>query len=272
MTDDLTPPWYVAAFGAHYPLLYRHRDEAEARRCLELLPRLAPLGDTPAAPVLDLGCGDGRHLAWLAAGGHEVVGLDLSAQLLAAAIKRPGAAPLRVVRGDMRCLPLATARFAAVLSLFTAFGYFGPPQANGRPVTEVARVLRPGGHWFLDYFDGDRVREELSLGRPRVRDREVGGLRVRETRRYLADRRQVVKDVFLTARPGQEAAAAAVGVGPLGLHYAEEVAVFTLDELDTLAREQGLIRVAAAGDYAGAPLGTGSRWILVYRKEQGRTP
>jgi len=271
MADERGSPWYAAAFGAHYPLLYQHRDQAEARRCLELLPRLAPLTGAAAGPILDLGCGDGRHLRWLAAAGHEVVGLDLSPHLLAAALARQGTRPLTLVRGDMRCLPFADGRCAAVLSLFTAFGYFGPPAANGQPVAEVARVLRPGGHWFLDYFDGDRVRAELGSGQPQVRDRELDCLQVRETRRYLVERRQVIKDVRLTARSGQETAAAAVGVGPEGLRYAEEVAVFTLAELDALAGGHAMVRVAAAGDYDGAPLGAGSRWILVYRKEQDRT-
>ena len=72
-------PWYETAFAAHYPLLYQHRDEAEARHCVDLLPRLAPLGE---GTILDLGCGGGRHLELIAARGGRAVGLDLSADLL----------------------------------------------------------------------------------------------------------------------------------------------------------------------------------------------
>ncbi len=256
-------PWYQAAFGAHYTLLYAHRNESEARQCLDLLPTLAPV----AGPVLDLGCGDGRHLQLMCDSGLNAVGLDLSSHLLALAVDRVGSgAPL--VRGDMRGLPFAEKSFQTVLSLFTAFGYFGTPEENAGPVAEVARVLRPGGHWFLDYFDGDRVLAELGDGRPRERRRDLECLQIVETRRYHADRRQVVKDVHLSAVPGLEQDAAQAGVGPDGLKYAEQVAVFTLAELDEMAAGQGLSRVAAAGDYAGAPLGEGSRWILAYGKEQ----
>jgi SAM-dependent methyltransferase len=262
--------WYEAAFGAHYPLLYQHRDAAEARRCLALLPRLAPLSGTPAAPILDLGCGDGRHLEYLQAAGHATVGVDLSPHLLAVAQRRrPGSGPL--VRGDMRRLPFADGAFAAVLSLFTAFGYFGPPEQNGAPVREIARVLQPGGHWFLDYFDGDRVVAELGDGAARVRRRQVAGLQIRESRRYLPASRQVVKDVQVTAVPGREPEALAVGIGAQGLSYSEEVAVFTLAELDQMAALSDLERVAAAGDYDGNPLGEGPRWILVYRKTSGES-
>ena len=46
---------------------------------------------------------------------------------------------------------------SAVLSLFTTFGYFGGVRAHDPVVREVARVLAPGGHWFLDFLDSERV-------------------------------------------------------------------------------------------------------------------
>ena len=38
----------------------------------------------PGAPVLDVACGSGRHLRWLAERGHTVTGVDRDAQALAA--------------------------------------------------------------------------------------------------------------------------------------------------------------------------------------------
>jgi len=254
--------WCTAAFGAFYPVLYAHRDEAEARRCLDLLPRLAPLGAAGAAPVLDLGCGDGRHLALLGAAGLPAVGLDLSASLLRAARSR--AAGLALVRGDMRALPFAGGRFGAVLSLFTAFGYFGDEGGDRAVAAGVGRVLADGGHWFLDYLDADRVRAELAAG-PLTRERTAGPLAVRETRRL--DAGAVAKDVCLRPLPGREAEAAALDVGADGVAYTEFVRLYGLAELDSLAAAGGLRRVAAAGDYDGAPLGQGPRWLLAFRKE-----
>jgi SAM-dependent methyltransferase len=260
--------WYRQAFGAHYRLLYRHRDQEEARRCLELLPTLAPLcGDGSERPVLDLGCGDGRHLDRLRRAGVPAVGLDLSWDLLTAARDNAdGGEPLRLVRGDMRELPLRAESVAAVLSLFTAFGYFAEAGANEAVVREIARVLTRQGHWFLDFFDTAKVRRELADGLPRRRERCEGPLLIREERRIGGTGDSVTKKVRLSAVGGQEREAAAWGIGDAGLEYEESVALLDLGELDAMARRNGMIRVAAAGDYDGRPLHEGSRWILVYRR------
>lgn len=248
----MSEAWFEKAFGAHYPRLYAHRDEEEARRCLDLLPRLAPL-TASGLPVLDLGCGEGRHLQPLRDRGLPAVGLDLSADLLTRARRQHRDLPL--VRGDMRALPFSTEGFGAILNLFTAFGYFGPLAANAPVVAEIARCLCRGGHWFLDYLDADRVREELSGQPVRPRERRLGSVKVVETRRLTPRRDQVCKDVVMTLEPGAPP-----------LEYTEEVALFTLEEIDEVAAAHGLQRVAGAGDYDGGPLGQGDRWLLVYRK------
>ena len=71
-----------------------------------------------------------------------MVGIDLSPELLAAARERRPRAAL--VRGDMRALPLRGGSCAAVLSLFTAFGYFGDLAAHAdllAPVAVLAGLL-----------------------------------------------------------------------------------------------------------------------------------
>jgi SAM-dependent methyltransferase len=217
------------------------------------------------------------------------VGLDLSADLLRLAAERgrKAGADFALLRGDMRVLPFLSTSLTSVLSLFTAFGYFGGLIDNAPVVAEVARILRPGGHWFLDYFNAELVASELAaelataeLATPELataasgagdsgpRQRELGPLLVTEQRRLLSDPARVGKKVQLRPLPDQLAAAAAWGVPPEGLEYMEEVALFTLAELDDLLAEHGLARVAAAGDYDGQPLDgeRSPRWLLVYRK------
>lgn len=262
MTGGDPAAWFERAFGAAYPVVYAHRDQNEARQALA---QIIELLDGAPAPWLDLGCGQGRHLAALAAAGHRVFGLDLSAALLARARRALPGQPL--VRADMRWLPLRDDAFGAVLSLFTAFGYFGSVERHEPVVREVARVLRPDGAWVLDFLDSERVAAELAGGVP-PRERTSGPLRVREARRLESSPRRVVKEIVLSPAPGAGAEAAALGVAAPGQAYTEEVTLFTLAELDDLAAAAGLRRRAAAGDYDGAALrpGQSERWLLVYGK------
>ena len=268
----MTDRWYRKAFGAHYPLLYGHRDEAEASLCLDLLPRLAPLAradNQDQGLLLDLGCGEGRHLAELASGSIPVVGLDLSRPLLESARRRLSAGTLApLVRGDMLALPFQPAVFSSVLSLFTAFGYFGNLGENRPLVAQIARVLVRGGHWFLDYLDAERVRDELGRPGDHTRERTSGPLAVTETRVLSASADRVIKTVRVVPVSGRFDEAASLDVPPEGLSYQEQVALFTVLELDAMAGELGMERVAAAGSYRGDPLGGGDRWILVYRLTQ----
>ncbi len=261
----MTVPWYGKAFGPSYPLLYQHRDQEEAARALDLLHDLCPL--PPDGPVLDLGCGEGRHARPLAQRGHTVIGLDLSAHLLATA--RGGSTKVTGwVRGDMRHLPFRPHSMSAVLSLFTAFGYFGNLADNACVVAEVSDVLAPGGCWYLDYVDCQSVRRELGGGGDATRDRHLDPVTVTEVRRLVEGGSRVEKQVTMRPQAGQEEEASRWGVGPEGVRYTESIALFDRRELEDLAASQGLDCVARAGSYSGAAIDTGSRWILVFRQSQ----
>jgi SAM-dependent methyltransferase len=58
------------------------------------------LAEREAGPVLDVGAGTGRVALDLAARGHDVIALDVDAELLAELERRAGALPVRTVRAD----------------------------------------------------------------------------------------------------------------------------------------------------------------------------
>ncbi len=93
-----------------------------------------------AGPVLELGCGNGKLLGPLLANGVDVVGLDISFNVLA----RLG----RGVLADASCLPFASGSFSAILDVHCT----GHLLADGRAVAAVEkhRVLRPGGHLVVE--------------------------------------------------------------------------------------------------------------------------
>jgi SAM-dependent methyltransferase len=100
----------------------------------------ALLSELPAgSSVLDAGCGTGRHSAFLADNGHDVLGIDSSPEMLAlAAAKVPTA---RLVLAELERIPLPDGSVdAAVCGLVLSHA------RDIRPaVAELARVLRPGG-------------------------------------------------------------------------------------------------------------------------------
>lgn len=102
-------------------------DAGIARPLTDALPGLVPVG-----PVLDLGCGEGTHLASLAES-HEAWGVDLSIPAIEAAAKRWPRASWLVVNAD-RTLPFADGSFACVLSI-----------TGRRNAPEMRRVIDAGG-------------------------------------------------------------------------------------------------------------------------------
>jgi demethylmenaquinone methyltransferase/2-methoxy-6-polyprenyl-1,4-benzoquinol methylase len=105
------------------------------RRTLELLDL------APGTSVLDVGCGTADLARALAAAGFRAVGVDLSPGMLAAA--RPGGASL--VRADAELLPFPDECFDGVVSAFALRNVVDLCAV----LTEVSRVLRPGGRVAL---------------------------------------------------------------------------------------------------------------------------
>ncbi len=97
------------------------------------------LDQLPAGPVLDAACGTGRHAAYLAQLGRDVIGVDANEAMLARARAKLPAADFR--SGDLTELPLADREVAAVIC---ALALSHLPEL-GPAITELARVLRPGG-------------------------------------------------------------------------------------------------------------------------------
>ena len=100
------------------------------------------LGDVGGRDVLDLGCGTGRHAAWLAEAGARVTAVDFSAGMLEKARERVPAGDVRFISHDLHDpLPFGDASFDAVVS--------GLVLEHLRDLdvffAEAHRVLRPAG-------------------------------------------------------------------------------------------------------------------------------
>jgi SAM-dependent methyltransferase len=101
----------------------------------------------PPARVLDLGCGAGRTTIGLADLGFEVVGLDLSPNLLAIARRRFEGVPFH--RADAMRLPYRNESYDAALFSYNGIDCIHPLEGRLACLREVHRVLRPGGRFVL---------------------------------------------------------------------------------------------------------------------------
>jgi len=109
--------------------------------------------------VLDLCCGTGRHSIALCERGWNVIGTDLSRNLLAIAklrIERAGV-KMPLVRADMRFLPFRDSVFKAVINMFTSFGYLPSESEDAVSLLEVNRTLRGRGKFLLDLANRDHI-------------------------------------------------------------------------------------------------------------------
>lgn len=106
------------------------------------VPRLRARG---ARSALDLGCGVGRHACFLAGAGFEVEAMDASTAGLDHAARQARDLGLDVTFRDglMTELPYADASFDYVLSFNVI--YHGDGSVVARAVSEIHRVLKPGG-------------------------------------------------------------------------------------------------------------------------------
>lgn len=123
-------------------LLSYGQDARWKRRVAQIVRAEAPTGR-----LLDLACGTGDIALALADGSRQVVGLDLTTEMLTLAVRRFGRSAVRGktspvwIAGDMTRLPFATASFDAVT---TSYGLRNVPSLHDS-LDEIARVLRPGG-------------------------------------------------------------------------------------------------------------------------------
>lgn len=170
-------------------------DEAEARL-------LGPAEDLAGARVLEVGAGAAQGTRWLAEQGAVAVALDLSGAMLA---MRGDGVP--ALQADACRVPLADGSLDLAFSAYGALPFVADA---GAVLSEVARVLRPGGAFVMSTthpfrwampddpgWDGLRVSLSYFDRRPYVERDAGGGLDYAEHHRTVGDWVRLVRDAGL---------------------------------------------------------------------------
>ncbi|MEV7804126.1 class I SAM-dependent methyltransferase [Microbispora sp. NPDC088329] len=158
-----TPPYLTATAEAYdavavlYAELFRDvLDRLPLDRAL-----LAAFAESVRAagsgPVAELGCGPGAVTAHLRDLGLDVFGVDLSPKMIE--IAREAYPDLRFELGSMDALDLGDGELGGILSWYSVI--HTPPRELPPYFAEFRRVLAPGGHLLLGFYEseGDPVSE-----------------------------------------------------------------------------------------------------------------
>jgi SAM-dependent methyltransferase len=122
------------------------------RCCIQLYHRTATQADLSGKQVLEVSCGHGGGAAYLVRTLHPAsyTGLDFNPDGITFARERHNLPGLDFVHGDAQSLPFPDDSFDAVINVEASHAY---PHFD-RFLPEVARVLRPGGHFLYADFRG----------------------------------------------------------------------------------------------------------------------
>jgi fatty-acid O-methyltransferase len=126
------------------------------RYCSQLYHRTATQVDLSGKRVLEVSCGHGGGASYLMRTVHpsSYTGLDLNPAAVEFCRKKHSLHGLDFVRGDAEKLPFPDQSFDAVINIEASLHYPRLP----RFLAEVARVLRPGGHFlYADLRPADDV-------------------------------------------------------------------------------------------------------------------
>ncbi len=111
---------------------------------------VAALGLAPPSTVVDLACGTGDLCRELTRAGHRALGVDFSANMLAWAT----VGPVPLIQADASMLPIASGAADGVVCGFALRNFADLVTA----LTEIGRVVRPGGRISLLEVDEPRAR------------------------------------------------------------------------------------------------------------------
>ena len=244
--------WYEDTFGRDYLSLYPHRDDEEATRDISgLLQLIDPPRDES---LLDLCCGAGRHLVALRrAGFTDLIGLDLSADLLAEARVRLDAESMQdiqLLKADMREIP-GTECYGTVISLFTSFGYFADSTEDERVLASAYRTLSGNGTFVLDTLNRAHVLASLVP----AEEKALGEMHISIRRHITQDGLRVEKETLVT-QPGSPETT-----------YRESVRMYEKREINNMLEQIGFVNVRFFGSLQGEVFSNSSpRMVFVASK------
>jgi SAM-dependent methyltransferase len=236
--DALFNEFYLRAYAA---------DERDAEARAQALSAARLAGCPDGGDVLDVPCGFGRHSIPLAEAGYRVIGVDRSPALLEEARRRAtGYGKPQLVQADYRELPFGDARFDVAFNLFSSLGYLGDEE-DTRALTEIHRVLRPGGRLVIETMHRDRLVAHWS-------DKDW---------QLLGEGRLLLEQRTFDPATGVAQSTQTLIDGGERESRTWSLRCYTATELRTMLSRAGFESARCYGDLEGGPFSTDTRLVIV---------
>ncbi len=249
----LQKPWFQSWFDESvYDIIYSHRGANEAIQVVKLLEGLCQAyGDNiSTSQVLDIGCGNCRHLPSLKSISNNIIGLDLSQRQLNNGAKFLKTLDLdtanRILRADMRQLPLKPDSLGLITNFFTSFGYFSNDADHQATLVDWSKTLKKNGLLFLDLFNKKHVITNLvphSI-------KHVDGYKITQTRTISKDNKRIEKTVDIYSEDENKS-------------FQESVRLFTLDEISEMLINANFKILETRGSYLGDTFSSSSERLII---------
>lgn len=226
MSTNTVNSWYDTWFDSkYYHILYKERDDVDAQKFINHLVHY--LNVEPAAKVLDIACGRGRHALHLHQLGFDVTGIDLSENSINYA-KQFETNGLQFKVQDKR-IPLDTP-FDLVLNLFTSFGYFDNDDDHITFLKAIKAQISEYGIGVIDFLNANFVKNNIIPEEVK----NIDGIEFHIERSFQAN--QIVKDIKFEDH-GEK------------FHFQEKVQAYEIEDFERLFEQADLHLLETFGDY-----------------------
>ena len=147
LTDWRFMNYGYSSLDPHEPTLSLQPADEPNRFAIQLYHHVAGAVPLEGLDVLEVGCGRGGGAAFVKRHfrPRQMTGVDFSAKAVRFCQENQRQEGLSFVRGDAESLPFADKSFDAVLNVESSHCYGSMPAF----LTQVKRVLRPGGHFLF---------------------------------------------------------------------------------------------------------------------------
>ena len=243
------PVWLLDYFDEYYLqyVLEEIPPERTEKQVDFLLPYLPP---PECGPLLDAGCGIGRHSLLLAQKGYEVVGVDLVPLFIQRAKEEAERLkiPCEFRVQDLRLLE-EQETYAGALFFWSSFGYF-EDEGNVEVLWRVNRALKPQGLLFLDLENRDYIIRHFQ--HETWKDKRA--FFILERNRFDPE-----GDLLITRK---------IYISPEGRKEAErKLKLYPFTTVMRFLRETGFYKVSVFGGWKGEPFNLESpRMMILARK------